>query len=153
MAELSHLLVKSILDGSSPSRPEIEELARFWLDRHTLTPAGQVTQADSAPPITLRGPQLPSRHQIGDEVRANGERGVVRGVTFGLVQQDPEYVRAILAELEIPDSGDYSAAKVMYDVETKKGMRERVWSDYVEAFLPPKLHLVPASNEEGAFHG
>lgn len=68
------------------------------------------------------GPKLPSRYQLGDEIRANGVKGVVTAVTFGIID---------------------GMGKVMYDVESAGRTQYRVLSDDVGPVEDkPRLTLV-----------
>ena len=64
---------------------------------------------------------LPSRFQLRECVRANGQRGHVVGVTFGLID---------------------GLGKVMYDVVTPSGLLSRLFSEQVTPAEPAHLMLV-----------
>jgi len=65
--------------------------------------------------------RLPSRFQLGDTVRARGEKGVVLAVTFLFLD---------------------GQAKVAYDVVTRHGLQARVLSDDVGPSEPSHLRSV-----------
>lgn len=79
-----------------------------------------VEQAQAASPDAI-GPKLPSRFQIGETIRARGEKGVVQAVSF----------------LVIDGQG-----KVAYDVLTRRGLQARVLSDDVGPAQPSHLRSV-----------
>lgn len=64
---------------------------------------------------------IPSRFQLGDEVRAGGVRGTVEAITF-----------TVLA----------GQGKVLYDVRHSAGLLVRVSSEDVSPAKPKHLHVV-----------
>jgi hypothetical protein len=79
----------------------------------------------------MDGMRLPSRFQIGDQVRVGAERGAVVGVTFALVPIDPESMRGVADVLGYTGPLPDEAAKIMYDVRLRSGVRQRIYSDDV----------------------
>lgn len=79
-----------------------------------------VEQAQAASPDAI-GPKLPSRFQIGETIRARGEKGIVQAVSF----------------LVIDGQG-----KVAYDVLTRHGLQARVLSDDIGPAQPSHLRSV-----------
>jgi hypothetical protein len=76
--------------------------------------------------------RIPSRFQLGDAVRVQGERGEVCGISFLLTPADPQQVAALDEALGNDEPTlPFEFAKIHYDVRTKSGIKYRVIGDDV----------------------